>query len=254
MLSTGFCAVADRPDTGTSYLPGQTSLNVRSRNFEIFESVLSGEKVRELIFEVVVENPSAVHKHDVFLPLNIQLKDEFGNVYLNRQRGNRSEPTLDDYKQLSLYPGEEVNFTFRFQSPVAAAKQLTVEVYDQEKVFYGRISYATNKIKNWNMISEGPKISSDDLLIVYPAEKRIFAPGDTIYLKVAFSETVGRPNSIYVVLPDYVLTDDEVKGQYELQISPDMPEGDFQVIVMAEWGESPRAQVVSKTLFLQIKG
>lgn len=254
MFSTGFCAGTNLPDEETSHLAGQTSLNVTSRNFEIFESVLSGEKVRDLIFEVVVENPSAIHKHDIFLPLDIQLKDEFGNVYLNRQHRSRSEPALDDYKQLSLYPGEEVSFTFRFQAPVAAAKQLTVEVYDQEKVFYGRISDSTNKIKNWNIISEGPKISPDDLLIIYPAQKRVFAPGDTIYLKVAFSETVDRPNSLYVVLPDYVLTDDDAKGQYELQIPSDMPDGDFQVIVMAEWGESPRAQVVSKTLFLQIKG
>ena len=109
-------------------------------------------------------------------------------------------------------------------------------------------------IQNWELVANLPQYSSDDFFIVYPRDKKIFAPGEKVFLKVGFSENVGRPNSIHVVLPDYVLTDEQANGQYELLIPKDRSSGNLEIIVMAEWGEFNAPQILSKTLFLEIKG
>lgn len=231
----------------------QTALSFSTAGFEIRSSPVNRSTQNELYFIATIKNHSPHHKYDIQGPFDVRLTDEFGNIY--SELDAQSSCLGKEEQTISLYPGEGINFACRFQTPVPLAERIFVAVADYHQTLQADDVVFTKDITGWNdRIAKAPGVSSDDLIIVYPAEKRVFAPGDTVFLKVDFSAQAGRPRNLHVVLPDYVLTDDQVKGQYELKVSSDREDGPMEVIVLAEWGEPPSVSVVSKTLFLNIKG
>ena len=208
----------------------------------------SGERAKEFIFYIRFKNGSAVKKFDMDHPFDVRVTDEFNNTYHPFKIQSNTERDV-----VSLYPSEEMLISCSFQAPVAGAKKITIRVSDGLEKIMRNIHLETKDIKNWTK-ETAIEITADDLEIIYPKEKKVFAPGDTIYLLVGFSERAGRPRNLHVVLPDYVLSDEQAAGQYELKIPPDSDEGNMEIVVMAEWGSPPESRVISKTLFLEIKG
>lgn len=209
-------------------------------------------KKAELFFDVFIENLSEVKKYDIVFPLTLRVIDEFKNSY---HELNVSANLQKTRKVISLYPGENVKKTFNFQAPVPAAQTLVVQVVDFGGNFEKHIRIPTKAIKNWNFIADAYQYSNDDLWIVYPKDKRIFSPGEIVFLKVDFSERAGKPKNIHVVFLGYILTDEQSKGRYEVMIPEGYTDGNMEIVVMAEWGdEYHSSQIISKTLFLEIKG
>ena len=213
-----------------------------------------GVSEQDLLLNVIVHNHSAHQKIDLIFPLEIVAKDEFNNAYQARRISSAVNEGLYGDQVVSLYPGEKVGYPCRMQSPVPIAKKLLFEISDKDMRYAQTVTLETRDIKNWRLFEAKEEFSADDLMIVYPRDKKIFAPGEKVFMKLDFSERAGRPDSIYILLSGYMLTDEEGKGQYELQIPPGLQEGDLEVIVMAEWGQPPYSQIVSKSLFLHIKG
>lgn len=204
-----------------------------------------------LFFHVILKNTSVYHKTDICFPVKVDLEDEFGNQYRSLLTQVENASASDT---ASLYPGDEIRIACHFETPVAAAKALTIYVKNSGQQLSHRLDVETRDIANWKLISNERALTNDDMIVVYPRDKRVFKPGERIYLKLDFSRRAGRPDNIHVVLPDYILTDDEAKGQYELSVPADRSDEDFQVIVMAEWGNSLNPIIISKTLSFKIKG
>ncbi|MEW5894528.1 MAG: hypothetical protein AB1650_02050 [Candidatus Omnitrophota bacterium] len=226
-----------------------------SPDYEV-EAAIVGAEIRqsedadqELFFLIQLINRSVNKKIDFDEPFRIDVKDEFENRYHSMSSEEKRRRT----KSTSLYPQEKFTIPCRFQLPVITAENISVSVSDHSGKIAQHLSMKTSEIKNWGGKSPDDA-SNEDLQVLYPREKKIFAPGDIIYLKVKFSERAGRPGNLHVVMPHYILSDEKAQGQYELRVPPDAAEGDFQVIVLAVWGTPPESRVISKTLFLQIKG
>ncbi|HSV43045.1 MAG TPA: hypothetical protein VLJ10_00680, partial [Candidatus Bathyarchaeia archaeon] len=179
-------------------------------------------------------------------PFSIEVYDEFHNQYF----------LIDqmDASGFTLYPSETKTRHYLFEAPVSAAKNIYVVISQTASGFRAELPIKTAEIRRWNELADAPELSNNDLIVVFPRDKMAFARGEKLYLKVDFSARAGRPEYIHVVLPNYMLTDDQAKGQYEVLIPTDLPEGDLPVIIMAEWGKSPDSTIISKTVFLKIKG
>jgi hypothetical protein len=254
VLHPGFCNETTVHEAAHDIMPDPVSkLKVIPRNLEIKKTNALQAGHYDLTFDIIVENASPFYKQDVTLPLSVILTDEFGNRYADRRLTSPTVSFTDSSKQISLYPGEKLYFPFRFQAPVPAAQQIEFRVCDQTGICFGDAVYPAAEIRSHHLIVETLKISDEDMAIVYPVEKRVFVPGDTVFLKIDFSENAGRPDTVYVVLPDYMFTDPDAGGKYEIQIPSQQDEGDFEIIVMGEWGTPPRAQMASKSLHLVIK-
>ncbi len=200
----------------------------------------------QLRLDIVYANQSPYQKLDIDAPFSIAVYDEFHNEYFMTEQAGTSGFTL--------YPSETRTQHYLFEAPVAAAKNLYVVISQEESGFRAELPIKTAEIRHWDELAAEPALSNNDLIIVFPRDKMAFARGEKLYLKVDFSARAGRPEHIHVVLPNYMLTDDQAKGQYEVVIPDDLPEGDLPVIIMGEWGKSPDSTIISKTVFVKIKG
>lgn len=228
-------------------------VSVQHMALNLPEDVLKDGEDSSLIFEVLLENTSTHIKQDIGFPLTIRLADEFGNRYHKiAMRISEREGPED---MMSLYPGGSIRVVCRYQAPVSAAKVLLLKMSDTAGVVDREFSIPTANIENWITPADADeKISPDDFRIVYPRDRKVFAPGEKVFLKLKFSESAGRPKNIHIILPDEMMTDTRAEGRYELQLTEDMTQGDLQILVVAEWEGSPESRIVSKTLVLQIKG
>ena len=231
-----------------------SNLSVSLENAEICSAGGNSIASQQLQFEVVLHNRSAYKKSDLIFPLNVMARDEFGNGYQAQGVSSVPDAEISDGYEISLYPGEKVGYPCWMQVPVPAAREILLEISDKNGRPIQQVVLKIQDIKNWNFSDAGEALSEDDLIIVYPRDRKVFAPGEKVFVKLGFSDRAGKPNSIYVLFFDYMLEDEEGKGQYELQIPSESEGSDFEVIVMAEWGEPPHSQIVSKSLVLQIKG
>ncbi len=137
----------------------------------------------DLTFEMMLQNVSAHHKKEIGLPLKLILQDEFGNIYRNLAMEILGIKNTD---VMSLYPGEKLRVLCRYQSPVATAKVLALEVADSSRQIYYQEKILTADIDNWQSVSGDEKVSDEDMVIVYPRDKKTFAPGERVFLKLDF--------------------------------------------------------------------
>ena len=92
----------------------------------------------------------------------------------------------------------------------------------------------------------------EDIQIVFPGEGNEVYAGQTIPLRIQFSEHVPRPRKLLILSPEYLLEDEDVRGRYSLRIEADTAPGPYDILVIGVWDRDGREMTASQRLSLRV--
>jgi hypothetical protein len=209
-----------------------------------------------LLFAVTIEffNGNTQRKTDLVESFEFQLVDEFKNQYrVIPLRENGATIFPKDEIPKSLYPGRKYRKTVFFEAPLNTSKTLTLTIRGNNLSVNEPIvlAIATKYIREWRPRQVARFPSEDDFQVIGPELGAPIFPGAVVHIGVRVPKDVRAPSGVYIISPNYVFEDADLRYQYDVRIPRDQPLGPFVVVVMARWGQTNEI-VLSKSITLQI--
>ncbi|MFP4472574.1 MAG: hypothetical protein ACLFPX_01715 [Candidatus Omnitrophota bacterium] len=203
-------------------------------SFRLNTVSLTGEGLCVLL---EMSNQTSYRKIDVPSDFSPVLSDEYGNVYRLRDTG---QPSSD----MSLYPGQTLSLPIRFEPPVDEASSLSLKVYINDRL----ASEIPIQRSQWDPDND---MQTPVFHIAYPREAGAYHSGENMFLKLGFPADQPKPRRIHILMGDYILTDSDAVGRYELRVPSDSGKT-LEIIVIAEYLVNSKALTSSQTLNLKI--
>lgn len=211
-------------------------------------------------------NNNRTRKVDLKEPLVFDLQDEFGNTYGQLpQPGEYSGPVaMHDPNFPSLYPGESVQETLFFEAPIAGSCNLFLAVNAVSAGMHDGfvLKIPTKDIAGVEQIVQSQNIQAVDvkpipvpvgpIKIISPVSGDVVQPGETVHIRVEVPKSSPRPDSVYMVVPAYVLEDQLLEMQYDLKI-PETSHGSMAVTVIGKWNKEDGEEVLSDSIVLKVE-
>ncbi len=202
-----------------------------------------------LYLRTILHNNSPTIKIDITGDPSMTLTDNFNNAY----RVIRTAAADKDHQiPRSLYPGGSFAVHSWFEPPVEGATELTVTLTLPGPVepVVGHAVLPASQIPRATAIPD----ADFDFFIETPQRGAAVRAGSQIAIRIIPVDFAAFPDKIHILAFNYVLTDDQAIGNYEIRIPADVPSGtEVPVVIMVEWeteGQEPRIR--SKTISLRV--
>lgn len=217
------------------------------------EGAAQTKKLLAVTFELF--NGDTKRKIDLSRDFNYSLKDEFSNTYQIIPAVFPLDHAIfpEDVSPESLYPNSVYRRTIFFEPPISAARNFTLTIssadIDRGKPIVLQLS--AKHIRALRGVAHLPQ--EKDFQIIGPSRQTAVRPGSIVHIGIRFPADIRRPNSVYIISPDYFLEDVGCVYQYDVRVPKNHPAGSFEVVVMAKWGKTNDI-VLSKSVTFEVRG
>lgn len=233
------------------------------KNDGLIFSVLHAEIIRQqpnvsyLAVTFDLKNETEHRKIDLNNKLELTLTDDFQNNYSQLEMPQwyaGSTEVLND-NSASLYPGKVMTQTAFFEVPINTASEiiLSIDATGADIQDNIHLRFLTKNIKMF--IPEQKKYipTDDDLKIEYPKSGMInVRPGDYVHMNIKLSSDVSSPSKVYILSPNYMFEDSELKYSYNVLIPESQKSGPFNIVIMIEWNEDTGKRYISKSVIFDV--
>ena len=210
-----------------------------------------------MIISLDMINNTKNKKLDLAKDLKFELVDEFGNAYRHFAKAPKDYPDpviVPNPHFPSLYPDEIFSETLFFEAPMDIGKQFYLQI-DASALGYPQLVkkiLPRSQMHRINGILKKRVAQEADLKIVSPSDGELVKPGETVPLAIDLTNDVYLPDSLLIITPDYVLEDQNLKRQYQVRIPAELKQGEYTIVVMAQWQKFPKKMSISQSRTLKV--